>query len=236
MSKSLIIVPTYNEIENIELLLNTVFQYVPDTHLLFVDDSSPDGTANEIRRIMEQYPGQIFLEERAKKEGLGKAYIHGFQWALKREYVYVFEMDADLSHPAKKLPEMMHELQQNDVVIGSRYLDGVLVKNWPLSRILLSRGASAYVKLITGLPVRDTTAGYVGYTREALNSLDLNKISFVGYAFQIEMKYKLWKKGFRLKEIPIVFTNREFGKSKMNGSIIWEAIYGVIYLKFKVRK
>lgn len=232
MRKTIIIVPTYNEKENIPGLIQEIFLYVPEVELLFVDDSSPDGTALLIGEYQKKFPNQIHLEIRAKKEGLGRAYVHGFRWALARDYAAIFEMDADLSHPAAKLPEMIERLDTHDVVIGSRYLKGVNVVNWPLMRMVLSVGASFYVRLITGLKVNDATAGFVGYRREALRALALNKIIFVGYAFQIEMKFRLWKKGCTMIEIPIVFTNREKGSSKMNGSIIWEAIYGVIYLKF----
>ena len=234
MSQTLIIIPTYNEVDNISPLLKEIFSVLPDVHVLFVDDSSPDGTADKIAAFQASYPSQIFLEVRKEKEGLGKAYVHGFQWALACDYQYVFEMDADLSHPARSLPQMIEALENEvDVIVGSRYLSGVNVVNWPIMRILLSMGASIYVRLITGLPVKDATAGFVGYKASALSKLELNALSFVGYAFQIEMKFKLWKKGCSIKEIPIVFVNREKGVSKMNSSIIWEAIYGVIYLKFE---
>lgn len=234
MLKSLLIIPTYNERENIPVLVAAIREKCPETHLLFVDDCSPDGTAQVIQELQKKYPEQLYLEVRPQKNGLGKAYKHGFEWALARDYKYIFEMDADLSHPPSALPQMLAMLRnESDVVIGSRYLQGVHVVNWPLSRIILSIGASYYVRLVTGMPIKDPTAGFVGYTRETLLSLDMSQLHFVGYAFQIEMKFKLWKKGFRLNEIPIVFTNREKGTSKMNSSIIWEAIYGVIYLKFK---
>lgn len=234
MSQTLLIIPTYNEVENISPLLKEIFSVLPDAHVLFVDDSSPDGTADKITTFQKTYTKQIFLEVRQKKEGLGKAYVHGFRWALARNYENIFKMDADLSHPAKALPQMITALDKGiDVIVGSRYLSGVNVVNWPIMRILLSIGASIYVRLITGLPIKDPTAGFVGYKATALSKLDLNTLSFVGYAFQIEMKFKLWKKGCSLKEIPIVFVNREKGVSKMNSSIIWEAIYGVIYLKFE---
>lgn len=234
MSQTLIIIPTYNEVDNISPLLKEIFSVLPEVHVLFVDDSSPDGTADKIATFQVTYPKQIFLEVRQEKEGLGKAYVHGFQWALARNYENIFEMDADLSHPATALPQMIAALEKGtDVIVGSRYLSGVNVVNWPIMRILLSIGASIYVRLITGLPIKDATAGFVGYKATALSKLDLSDLSFVGYAFQIEMKFKLWKKACTLKEIPIVFVNREKGVSKMNSSIIWEAIYGVIYLKFE---
>lgn len=234
MEQSLIIIPTYDEKENIAELIAEIFSILPQVHLLFVDDSSPDGTAKLIGAFMEKYPEQIHLEIREKKEGLGKAYVHGFRWAIARDYAYVFEMDADLSHPAAALPLMLTGLQKGaGVVIGSRYLEGVNVVNWPLLRIALSMIASIYVRIILGLPVKDTTAGFVGYSRAALQSLNLEKLVFVGYAFQIEMKYKLWKNGFSLQEFPIIFTNRKKGKSKMDKTIIWEAMYGVFYLRLK---
>ncbi len=233
MQQTLIIIPTYNEKENISPLISAIFTVLPEVHLLFVDDSSPDKTAEEISVFMKKYPKQIFLSSRPKKEGLGKAYLHGFQWALARAYSEIFEMDADLSHPADALPALLHSLRSGkDVVVGSRYVKGIQVVDWPTSRILLSRGAAVYVKALTGLPVKDPTAGFVGYSRKALMALDFDQISFVGYAFQIEMKFRLWKKNFLIEEIPIVFTNRAKGVSKMNGSIIWEAVFGVIYLKF----
>jgi len=234
MEQILIIIPTYNERENIVELIAEIFSILPEVHLLFVDDSSPDGTAECVRSLMKKYPGQIHLEVRENKEGLGKAYVHGFRWALAKEYSAIFEMDADLSHPAQALPHMLEALQKGtDVVVGSRYLNGVNVVNWPLFRIALSMIASIYVRIILGLPVKDTTAGFVGYSRTSLQSLNLDDLVFVGYAFQIEMKYKLWRNGFSLKELPIIFTNRKKGKSKMDKTIIWEAIYGVFYLRLK---
>ena len=234
MEQMLIIIPTYDEKENIAELIAEIFSILPEVHLLFVDDSSPDGTADFVRSFIKQYPDQIHLEVRQNKEGLGKAYVHGFRWALAREYSLVFEMDADLSHPAEALPQMLATLKNGtDVVVGSRYLNGVNVVNWPLFRIALSMIASIYVRIILGLPIKDTTAGFVGYSRASLQSLNLDDLVFVGYAFQIEMKYKLWKNGFSLKELPIIFTNRKKGNSKMDKTIIWEAIYGVFYLRFK---
>ena len=234
MEQMLIIIPTYDEKENIAELIAEIFSILPEVHLLFVDDSSPDGTADFVRSFIKQYPDQIHLEVRQNKEGLGKAYVHGFRWALAREYSFIFEMDADLSHPAETLPQMLATLKNGtDVVVGSRYLNGVNVVNWPLFRIALSMIASIYVRIILGLPIKDTTAGFVGYSRAALQSLNLDDLVFVGYAFQIEMKYKLWKNGFSLKELPIIFTNRKKGNSKMDKTIIWEAIYGVFYLRLK---
>ena len=233
MEVTLIIIPTFNERDNISPLVDSIFLNFPQGNILFVDDSSPDGTALEINLLQKKYPDKIHLLTRDKKEGLGKAYIDGFQWGLDRGFTYIFQMDADLSHPASSIPFMLETLRKDkDVVVGSRYLSGVNVVNWPLTRIALSLGASFYVRLITGLPVKDPTAGFVGYRASALRKLKLKSINFVGYAFQIEMKFKLWKKGSAIAEIPIVFVNRERGISKMNGSIIWEAVVGVIYLKF----
>ena len=232
MKATLIIIPTFNEKENISPLIDAIFSVEPKLDLLFVDDSSPDGTAEEVMRFQQKFPEQIHLLSRAKKEGLGKAYIHGFQWGLARDYDYLFEMDADLSHPAAALPKMISRLEGGKMLSLALDIWAVNVVNWPLSRIALSMGASIYVRLITGLAVKDPTAGFVGYRASALRKLVLAEIAFVGYAFQIEMKFKLWKKGCTLEEVPIVFVNRERGVSKMNGSIIWEAIFGVIYLKF----
>ena len=233
MEVTLIIIPTFNERDNISPLVESIFLNFPQGNLLFVDDSSPDGTGLEIKLLQKKHPDKIHLLTRDKKEGLGKAYIDGFQWGLDRGYTYIFQMDADLSHPASSIPFMLETLRKDkDVVVGSRYLSGVNVVNWPLTRIALSLGASFYVRLITGLPIKDPTAGFVGYRASALRKLKLKAINFVGYAFQIEMKFKLWKKGCTIAEIPIVFVNRERGISKMNGSIIWEAVVGVIYLKF----
>ena len=198
-----------------------------------VDDQSPDGTNIRVRKLMEIYPKRLFLEVKEKKEGLGSAYIHGFHWALRRDYIYIFEMDADFSHDPKEL-EPMQKLLENeaDVVIGSRYVDGVNVINWPLSRILLSYFASIYVRIITRMPIKDPTAGFVAYKRKVLKDISLEHVRFVGYAFQIELKYKAWIRDHIIKEHPIIFVNRVLGNSKMNGSIIWEALYGVLFLRF----
>ena len=202
-----------------------------------VDDQSPDGTGAEVLEMISRFPHQLFLESRSDKTGLGSAYVHGFKWALRRDYEYIFEMDADFSHNPNELSPMLNILQKDsDVVVGSRYVKGVNVVNWPLSRILLSYFASLYVRLITSMPIKDATAGFVGYRRKVLESMDLDQIKFVGYAFQIELKYKAWLKKFKLEEHPIVFLNRTKGKSKMNGSIIWEALFGVLFLRiFKNR-
>ncbi|MDA0201309.1 MAG: polyprenol monophosphomannose synthase [Bacteroidetes bacterium] len=231
MDKALVIIPTYNEAENIQKVITTTLAE-DDFHVLVVDDSSPDGTAELVLKMMKTLPHRLFIEKRSKKEGLGKAYLHGFEWAIEKQYPYVFEMDADFSHDPKELPTMLSYLKSGfDMVVGSRYIKGINVVNWPLSRILLSYLASLYVRLITNMPVKDPTAGFVGYKREVLEQLDLKKIMFVGYAFQIEMKFKVWKRGFKLMEHPIIFTNRVLGASKMNGKIIWEALPAVILLR-----
>jgi dolichol-phosphate mannosyltransferase len=237
MENTLIIVPTYNEIENIESIIEAVLENNWPLDLLIVDDQSPDGTADCVLRMMKNFPKRLFLESRTNKKGLGTAYVHGFKWALRREYQYIFEMDADFSHDPKELMPMLDLLkQETDLVIGSRYVTGVNVVNWPMSRVLLSYFASIYVRFITGMPIKDSTAGFVGYRRVVLESIDLDQVKFIGYAFQIELKYKSWLKKFNLKEHPIVFTNRTKGKSKMNGSIIWEALFGVLFLRFFKRR
>ncbi len=233
MCHTLIVIPTFNERENINPLLNGIFSLKISVDVLILDDNSPDGTKNVVIENKKKYKDRLHLINREKKQGLGKAYIDGFKWALNKKYKKIIQMDADLSHPPEKLIKIVNELDMYDYVIGSRYINGIRVLNWPLNRIVLSIGASWYVKLITGLPVKDPTAGFVGYNRSSLLSLNLNKIMFVGYAFQIEMKFKLWKLGFNFKEIPITFKNRTRGESKMNSSIISEAIFGVIIVKFK---
>ena len=232
MEKTLIIIPTYNEIENIESIIEAVFSTTIAVAILVVDDESPDGTGQKVLSLMERFPQRLFLESRSNRTGLGSAYVHGFQWALRRNYAYIFEMDADFSHNPKEIQPMLALLEKEaDLVVGSRYIKGVNVVNWPLSRILLSYFASLYVRLITGMPIKDATAGFVGYRSEVLKAIEIDQIKFVGYAFQIELKYKAWLKKFKLIEHPIVFTNRVKGKSKMNGSIIWEALYGVLFLR-----
>lgn len=235
MASNLVVVPTYNEIENIESLVDAVFDLDAGFEILVVDDGSPDGTANKVRERMEQHPGKLHLEERNEKSGLGTAYIHGFKWALARNYEYVFEMDADFSHDPKDLPRLLEACQDRgaDLSIGSRYKTGVNVVNWPISRVLLSLGASFYVRLITGMKVYDPTAGFVCYHRRVLEAIDLDRIQFVGYAFQIEMKYKAHLLDFKIEEVPVVFTDRAKGESKMSTSIIWEAVFGVIGMKIK---
>jgi len=235
MEKSLVIIPTYNEKENISDIVKVVFDLEKDFDILVVDDNSPDGTARIVEDLQKLYPERLHLLNRREKEGLGRAYIAGFQWALKRDYAYIFEMDADFSHPPKDLLNLRAVLENDeaDVSVGSRYLKGrINVVNWDLKRILLSYFASIYVRMITRMPVRDTTAGFVGYKRKVLENFDFEKIKFVGYAFQIEMKYVAWKKGFRIKEVPIIFTDRIKGKSKMHGGIISEAMWGVLKMRF----
>ena len=233
MSGTLIVIPTFNERENINPLLKSIFSQKIAVDVLILDDNSPDGTKKVVLENKKKYKDQLHLINREKKQGLGKAYIEGFKWALKKKYKKIIQMDADLSHPPEKLIDIFNELELYDYVIGSRYINGIRVLNWPLNRIILSIGASWYVNLITRLPIKDPTAGFVGYNRTSLLSLNLDKIMFVGYAFQIEMKFKLWKLGFNFKEIPITFKNRIKGESKMNSSIISEAIFGVIIIKFK---
>tara|TARA_B000000565_G_scaffold149323_1_gene112998 strand:- start:465 stop:1187 length:723 start_codon:yes stop_codon:yes gene_type:complete len=233
INKSLIIIPTYNESENIELIINKIINVDNSNDILVVDDNSPDGTFNIVENLKDIHDKRVFLIKRDKKSGLGSAYKAGFKWALDNNYSYIFEMDADMSHDPNEIKNFKVELIQNkfDVVVGSRYLDGVSVVNWPLSRIFLSYFANLYVRMITGMPIKDATSGFVGYNNKALGSLELEEIKFNGYAFQIEMKFKLWKKNFKLKEHQIIFVNRKLGNSKMNQNIILEAIFGVIKLK-----
>ncbi len=235
MSDVLVIIPTYNEIENIEKMLHTVMALPDGFDVLIIDDGSPDGTADAVRRVAKEYEGRIHLECRSGKLGLGTAYIHGFKWALKRGYDFVIEMDADFSHNPNDLTKLYHECKDRgaDMSIGSRYISGVNVVNWPMGRVLMSYFASAYVRMITRMPLRDSTAGFVCYRRNVLETLDLDKIEFKGYAFQIEMKFKTWKKKFKVVEIPIVFVNRQLGTSKMNSSIFGEAVFGVIKLRLR---
>lgn len=233
MHNVLVIIPTYNEIENIKAIIEKVMSYPDNFDVLVIDDNSPDGTAEEVERLMPLYPGRIFLERRAGKLGLGTAYIHGFKWALARDYGYIIEMDADFSHNPDDLTRLYHNCKDKgyDVTIGSRYVSGVNVVNWPMGRVLMSYFASAYVRLITRMKLRDATAGFVCYRRRVLEAIDLDKIEFKGYAFQIEMKFKSHRKGFKISEIPIIFINRQLGTSKMNSSIFGEAMFGVIKLK-----
>ncbi|MBT8290468.1 MAG: polyprenol monophosphomannose synthase [Muriicola sp.] len=234
MTDSLVIIPSYNEIENIEAIIEAVFELQKDFHVLVVDDNSPDGTGNAVRELQRKYEGKLFLEERIEKSGLGTAYIHGFKWALERDYLFIFEMDADFSHRPTDLPRLYRACVNGaDVVVGSRYKKGVNVVNWPLYRVLLSYGASFYVKIITGMGVHDPTAGFVCYRRTVLEALDLDSVKFIGYAFQIEMKYRAYLKKFKIEEVSIIFTDREKGKSKMSSSIIWEAVFGVISMRLR---
>ena len=239
MSDSLVIIPTYNEKENIEKIIRFVYSLPKIFHVLIVEDNSPDGTAEIIRDLMKEFPDKLFMEERKGKLGLGTAYIHGFRWALAREYEYIFEMDADFSHNPADLIKMYNACtsQGADMVVGSRYIRGVNVVNWPMGRVLMSYYASAYVRFITRMKVRDTTAGFACYTRKLLEAINLDRIRFIGYAFQIEMKYTAWKLGFRIYEEPIIFTDRTEGTSKMSSGIFKEAILGVISLRCRnIRK
>ena len=235
MSDIIVIIPTYNEIENIESIIRAVFSQKKDFHVLVVDDNSPDKTGEEVKTLQQEFKNQLFLLERKKKSGLGSAYISGFKWSLEKSYNYIFEMDADFSHNPDDLIKLYNACAVDgaDMSVGSRYVKGITVVNWPMSRILLSYGASRYVRLITRMKVKDSTAGFVCYKRAVLEAIDLKKIEFVGYAFQIEMKFKTYKKGFKIVEIPVIFKDRTKGKSKMSGSIISEAIFGVISLKLK---
>lgn len=234
MSKGVVVIPTYNEIENIEEIINAVFSLKTEFHILIVDDNSPDGTSQKVNELQKQFENKLFIEVRQKKSGLGTAYVHGFKWALEREYEYVFEMDADFSHNPKDLVKLYKACKNGaDVAIGSRYSTGVNVVNWPLSRVLLSYFASVYVKLITGMKIHDATAGFICYRRNVLETIQLDKIKFIGYAFQIEMKYRAFVQKFNIVEVPIIFTDRTKGQSKMSGSIIKEAIFGVILLRVK---
>jgi len=235
MSDSLIIIPTYNEKENIEKIIRKVFSLDKPFHILVIEDGSPDGTANIVKELQKEFTDNLFIEERTGKLGLGTAYIHGFKWALKKDYQYIFEMDADFSHNPDDLIRLYNACSKKggEVSIGSRYVQGVNIVNWPMSRLLMSFFASKYVKMITGMPVHDATAGFKCYKREVLETIKFNRIQFVGYAFQIEMKFKSWKYGFNIIEVPVVFTDRTEGDSKMSGGIFREAVFGVIQMKVK---
>lgn len=234
MADSIVIIPTYNEKENIEKILRKVFSLTVDFHVLIVDDGSPDGTAAIVRRLQTEFPERLFMEERSGKLGLGTAYLHGFNWALQRTYDFIFEMDADFSHNPEDLLKLRQAcLEGADMAIGSRYINGVNVVNWPMSRVLMSYFASVYVRLITGIKVQDATAGFVCFSRKVLEKIPLDAIKFVGYAFQIEMKFKAIKYGFNVVEVPIIFTDRTEGVSKMSTSIFREAFFGVIQLKLE---
>ena len=235
MSDSIVIIPTYNEKENLEKMVRKVFSLKKDFHILIVDDGSPDGTANIVKKLQTEFPDQLHLEERKGKLGLGTAYIHGFKWSLKKSYQYIFEMDCDFSHNPEDLTQLYNACANDggDLAIGSRYKSGVNVVNWPMGRVLMSYYASAYVRFLTGMDIRDTTSGFKCYTRKVLETIDLDAIKFKGYAFQIEMKFTAVKFGFNVVEVPIIFTDRQEGESKMSGGIFKEAIFGVIQMKMK---
>jgi dolichol-phosphate mannosyltransferase len=235
MSDILILIPTYNENENIEKIIRKVFSLEKSFHVLIVDDESPDGTGTIVKNLQNQFNDQLHIEERTGKLGLGTAYIHGFKWALQKDYQFIFEMDADFSHDPNDLIRLYNAnaLEGGEVAIGSRYVQGVNIVNWPMARLLMSFFASKYVKLITRMPIHDATAGFKCYKREVLETINFDKIQFVGYAFQIEMKFKAWKYGFNIVEIPVIFTDRTEGNSKMSEGIFFEAVIGVIQMKIK---
>lgn len=235
MSSGIVIIPTYNEIENVESIVRAVFSLEKVFHILIVDDNSPDGTAQKVAELQKEFSEKLFLEVRKKKSGLGTAYVHGFRWALQKNYEFIFEMDADFSHNPKDL-ERLHEacaFNGADLAVGSRYVTGVNVVNWPLSRVLLSYFASVYVRMITGMKIMDATAGFICYKKHVLETINLDKIKFIGYAFQIEMKYRAFSKKFNIQEVPVIFTDRTKGQSKMSGAIIKEAVFGVLSLRIK---
>ena len=234
MSSGIVIIPTYNEIENIESIVRAVFSLEKIFHILIVDDNSPDGTAQKVTELQKEFSEKLFLEVRKKKSGLGTAYVHGFKWALDKNYEFIFEMDADFSHNPNDL-ERLHEACVNgaDLAVGSRYVTGVNVVNWPLSRVLLSYFASVYVRMITGMKIMDATAGFICYKKHVLETINLDKIKFIGYAFQIEMKYRAFAKKLNIQEVPVIFTDRTKGQSKMSGAIIKEAVFGVLSLRIK---
>lgn len=235
MNDCIVIIPTYNEIENIESIIRSVLSQHKTFHILIVDDNSPDATADKVVLLQSEYKDKLFLQKRTGKLGLGTAYVHGFKWALDHQYEYVFEMDADFSHNPNDLEKLYDACHFGgaDLAIGSRYVKGVNVVNWPLSRVLMSYFASVYVKFITGMKIHDATAGFICYKREVLEKINIDKIKFVGYAFQIEMKYRTYCKKFEIVEVPIIFTDRTKGQSKMSNSIIIEAVFGVIALRLK---
>lgn len=235
VKENLVVIPTFNEKENIERIIRKVFSLDKEFDVLIVEDNSPDGTAAIVKRLIAEFPNRLFIEERKGKLGLGTAYIHGFRWALAREYRYIFEMDADFSHNPEDLIRLHQACDEMgaDVAIGSRYIKGVNVVNWPMGRVLMSYFASSYVRAVTGMQIMDTTAGFKCYRRTLLEAIDFDKIKFTGYAFQIEMKYTAWKLGFKIIEVPIIFTDRTEGESKMSRGIFKEAILGVIQLRFK---
>jgi len=233
MNDGIVIIPTYNEIENIESIIRAVFSLQKPFHILIIDDNSPDKTAQKVIQLQQEFPDRLFMEQRTKKAGLGTAYVHGFKWALEHHYEYIFEMDADFSHPPEDLLRLYHAcaVEKHDVAIGSRYITGVNVVNWPINRVLMSYFAGYYVRMITGMPIMDPTAGFICYTTKVLETINLDNIRFIGYAFQIEMKFNSWKYGFDITEVPIIFTDRTKGASKMSRGIFKEAILGVMSLK-----
>lgn len=234
MEKTLVIIPTYNEKENIEAIIRKVFSLSLPFDLLIVDDNSPDGTAAIVQSMQQDFPKRLFLEQRQGKQGLGTAYIHGFKYAIRNAYSYICEMDADFSHNPEDLLRLYQILSQgNDIAVGSRYINGITVVNWPMDRLLMSYYGSKYVRFITGMPVQDTTAGFIMYKRQVLETIDFNLIKFTGYGFQIQMKFYAWKFGFKIKEVPIIFTDRTKGTSKMTSGIFKEAVFGVISMKIK---
>jgi dolichol-phosphate mannosyltransferase len=235
MSDSLIIIPTYNEKENIEKIIRKVFSLEKDFHILVIEDGSPDGTANIVKELQKEFTTNLYIEERSGKLGLGTAYIHGFKWALKRDFQFIFEMDADFSHNPEDLIRLYNACANDgaEVAIGSRYVSGVNIVNWPMARLLMSFFASKYVKFVTRMPIHDATAGFKCYKRKVLETIKFNKIQFVGYAFQIEMKFKAWKYGFKIIEVPVIFTDRTEGESKMSSGIFKEAVIGVMQMTAK---
>ncbi|WP_296143237.1 polyprenol monophosphomannose synthase [uncultured Flavobacterium sp.] len=235
MNDGIVIIPTYNEIENIESIIRAVFSLQKPFHILIIDDNSPDKTAQKVIELQHEFPDRLFMEQRTKKSGLGTAYVHGFKWALEHHYEYVFEMDADFSHNPNDLEKLYDACKFGiyEVAIGSRYVTGVNVVNWPLSRVLLSYFASVYVRMITGMQIQDATAGFICYKRNVLEGINLDRIKFIGYAFQIEMKYRAFAKNYKIIEVPIIFTDRTKGQSKMSNSIIKEAVFGVLALRIK---
>lgn len=230
--KKLVIIPTFNEKENIEAIIRAVIGLRQDFHVLVVDDSSPDGTAEIVRSLQQEFSQALHLTVRKVKDGLGKAYIHGFKWAIQNGYDFIFEMDADFSHNPADLIRLYDACQNADMAVGSRYSQGVNVVNWPMGRVLLSYFASRYVRIVLGIPIHDTTAGFVCFRRQTLEAIDLDRINLKGYGFQVEMKYRVFKKGLKIVEVPIIFTNRLLGESKMNGGIIGEAIFGILNLRW----
>ena len=235
MSDSLIIIPTYNEKENVEKIIREIFSLEKSFHILIVDDGSPDGTGKIVKNLQTEFSDGLHIEERTGKLGLGTAYIHGFKWALERSYLFIFEMDADFSHDPNDVIRLYNANvnEEGEVAIGSRYIKGVNIVNWPMSRLLMSFFASKYVKIITGMPIHDSTAGFKCYKRKVLETINFDKIQFIGYAFQIEMKFKAWKYGFNLIEVPVIFTDRTEGTSKMSSGIFMEAVLGVLQMKIK---